>query len=479
MESIVSFFINQNIMEIPKTLNINIGVSDGKFIKRNEFDELKKYIDEFIEGKKINRFIVLPGIRGVGKTTLLYQVYEYLIKEKNIPINQVLYTSCEDLNDLTECSLRQLADIFLEQHHTTTLRLLSKPIFLLIDESQFDKNWAISGKIIFDRTKNVFMIMTGSSALESEINADIDRRTIKTDLIPLTYSHHLKLRYNINLNHEDFLLLNMILTGNVGDAINKEQKINNFLINNLDYTDNDWIQYLYYGAFPIYFEEDENSIIRNKIIRIVKKVVESDIPNIKNISQKNKTYANRILNYLALLDSAEVSMNKLSNYLNTAVGNVETILKLLEQTHLIFHLEAYGTPSFRQRKAFKYYFATSSIKYALFRKSGNYSKDIRKFEGVLIENTVALKLFELIKVNDNISLFYDAGKKGNVDFLLKEENSKVIPIEVGRGKKDNKQIKNAIKNYNADYGIIISDTTTRIVKEDNIIYIPVKTFALL
>ena len=47
----------------------------------DEFEEIKNSIDEFIEGNELNRFIVLPGIRGVGKTTLLYQAYYYLLNE--------------------------------------------------------------------------------------------------------------------------------------------------------------------------------------------------------------------------------------------------------------------------------------------------------------------------------------------------------------------------------------------------------------
>ena len=45
-------------------------------------------------------------------------------------------------------------------------------------------------------------------------------------------------------------------------------------------------------------------------------------------------------------------------------------------------------------------------------------------------------------------------------------------------KKNKKQIIKAINNYNSDYGIIISNTTNQIVKEENIIYIPLVTFSL-
>jgi len=30
----------------------------------------------------------------------------------------------------------------------------------MIDESQYDKNWALAGKIIYDKSNNIFMIFT-------------------------------------------------------------------------------------------------------------------------------------------------------------------------------------------------------------------------------------------------------------------------------------------------------------------------------
>jgi len=66
-----------------------------------------------------------------------------------------------------------------------------------------------------------------------------------------------------------------------------------------------------------------------------------------------------------------------------------------------------------------------------------------------------------------------------VDFIIHRSFEKPIPIAVVRGKKDRKQITHAMNNYNAEYGIIISNKTFKIEKEEDIIYIPIQTFALL
>ncbi|KZX14884.1 hypothetical protein [Methanobrevibacter filiformis] len=67
------------------------------------------------------------------------------------------------------------------------------------------------------------------------------------------------------------------------------------------------------------------------------------------------------------------------------------------------------------------------------------------------------------------------GENG-VDFLV-ENYDKIIPIEVGLGKKDKKQISKAINRYKSPYGIVISNTTSKIEKIDNIIYIPLTSFS--
>ena len=51
----------------------------------------------------------------------------------------------------------------------------------------------------------------------------------------------------------------------------------------------------------------------------------------------------------------------------------------------------------------------------------------------------------------------------------------IIPIEVGIGAKNTKQVKKAI----SDYGIIVSNRSSRIQKEDNIISIPLSTFSFM
>lgn len=357
---------------------------------------------------------------------------------------------------------------------------MDKEIFLLIDESQYDKNWSMSGKIIYDRSEKIFMVFTGSSALNLEYNADAVRRMFKRVVTPLNYNEHLKLKYdysNINLGNS---LVSLILNGEEQNAIKYENEMNRDLINNIKYNFNDWDEYLKYGGFPILARKINFRRLSTNLVGMIEKVVNTDMVAIKNFTFENQTNSNRILRYLALQNAGNLSQNNLAKYLKTSQANVKNILDILEKTHLIFSIEAYGTSSKHMKKTKKYYFATSSIRNALSENSGNTINDIKQYEGILLENHVASILFNFTqRGNDCFTLYYDANKKQNVDFILQRDFKNPVPIEVGRGRKDKKQITHAINSYGADYGIIISDTTTNIEKHNNIIYVPPKTFSFL
>lgn len=73
---------SSKIREGPRLAQDHIYRNETKIKRRSAFFKLKKHVDNFLEGSSENRFIVMPGLRGVGKTTLLFQLYDCLIDEK-------------------------------------------------------------------------------------------------------------------------------------------------------------------------------------------------------------------------------------------------------------------------------------------------------------------------------------------------------------------------------------------------------------
>ena len=152
---------------------------------------------------------------------------------------------------------------------------------------------------------------------------------------------------------------------------------------------------------------------------------------------------------------------------------------------MIFHIEAFTSSVKRTTKPHEYFFATPSLKHNLALDVGNaLLEDETAYFGKLLESYVASSFHDLDnKSTTSLKTYYDDSKKRssdkNVDFIVQRGLEKPIPIEISCGDKDKSQIKRAIKKYKSPHGIIISNTTQNIVKNDNIIRIPPEIFAFM
>lgn len=473
-------FLNKQITEMPLVINEELIYKNQKFNHRTDFNEITPFIDDFLNGNNINRFLVLPGLRGVGKTTILYQTYEYLQANKNMSPNQILYISCDDINRMMECDIFKVIEYYLKEFHNSTFRTIDKEIFLLIDESHFDKKWSQAGKLIYDKTKKIFMIFTGSSAIKLEHEAEASRRILKNTICPLNYSQHLKLKYDYDSGNISNEIFNLLFTGDITESSKLENKIKTDLLNLKNYTTTDWDKYFKCGGFPAVMHETNQRIIFKKLYSIVDSIVRKDLGTLKNITSTSEDQTLRLLKFLAQKFPGDVSQNTLAQASKTSQSNANSLMNLLERTQLIFHYEPYVGPNGRAKKSWQYYFASPSIRHSINKHFGFSSMKKEDYEGILLENLVASSLFNA-KNNENyfeFDVFFELGKN-TVDFLIKKGHDNPIPIEVGLGTKNKRQIKKSMNKFNSDYGIIISNTTKTIQKDDDVIYIPIKTFSLL
>ena len=484
MNDLQKTYIRNQILTMPIKLNQDLTYKNKKFNKRQDYDNIIKYVDKFLAGEDLNRFLVLPGLRDVGKTTILYQVYEYLLMEKNITPQNCLYFSCDRLKRTGDADIFKVVSYYCETYHNSLLETLSHPIFIFIDEAQYDKNWASNGKLIFDGSKNIFMILSGSSALKLSNNPDAARRLLNIPIYPLTYSQHLKLKYGNFKNDISNSIIKMIFDGKTQNSEEIERRIINIYSNIQNYNVYEWKNFLQFGGFPSSFHQDEKDITK-KIVNMVEKVVSTDMNNIEGINNNTQDLAFQILNYFAFKNPGVVSIGSLSNLFDAKKPLITKVLNILEKTQLIFHIEAFTSSVKRTTKPKEYFFATPSLKHNLALDMGTaILEDETAYFGKLLENYVALSFHDLDnKSNISYKTYYDDSKKKtsdkNVDFIVQRGLEKPIPVEVSCGDKDNSQIKRAISKYRSPHGIIISNTSPNIVKEDNIIYIPPEIFAFM
>lgn len=453
---------------------------EGISNERLKFNTLKNHADMFIgtEGEYYNRFFMMSGLRGVGKTTILYQLYDYLIKQKNVPENNIFYLDLHDLKSVYDVGIKEVFDLFLEIFHQTIPANLNEKVFFFVDEAQLDGNWANYARLLFDKTFNIFMIFTGSSALGLELNVDASRRITKEQLLPCSFQEYLLLKHNIDLTANNFkdLILNLSPSV-VADAMECENIIKKDLIR----LDNDPVfelkKFLHSQAFPYALNISE--IAAHRLTNdLMERIVLEDLKHFESFNNGTNPSILRLISYLATKKPGTTSSSSLAQSLNLNVRTVDNILGALEKSQLTFSINAYGPAGKMLNKPKEHFFLTPSINSSLNYRVGRYDLNHKKCYAVLVENMVASSLNRLSNESiESVGLFYDPNKKG-VDFIVKYLDE-VIPIEVGVGKKTKGQLTRAKNRYGADYGILVSNRTSQIEFKNDILYIPILTFALV
>ncbi|MBU2576770.1 MAG: AAA family ATPase [Nanoarchaeota archaeon] len=460
----------------------------GRILKhRRAYLRIKKHVDDFLMGERLGnitkRLVVLPGLRGVGKTTLVFQIYDYLKNEKKIEQDRLLYFSADELKAYLGKKILDVADTFIQEVHKISPVHLDKEVFIFVDEAHFDHNWSETAKVFFDKSKKIFMIFTGSSALSLELNVDAARRTTKEIIFPMNFSEYLTLKYENWFPPKDMAesIRNLIFKGDNETifelASSKENELTKKILKIERPIEKEWEDFVCYKGFPFTLNMSQIEA-HEKIFSMIDRVIEKDIFSIQSFNTDTRNMISRILTFLALQSPGGTSDSKLSERLGISPTLVRSILDVLEKTHLIFNVKPHGGAGKIVRKSWKYYFLSPSINTAIRFKLGAFDRNNKEMFGVLVENMVASYFIRMKEtVNQPTGIFYDSND-GGVDFLIQDSKENIIPVEVGYGKKDKGQIKRAIKKFSSKYGIVICDCQ-KIKKEENVIYIPITTFSFI
>ena len=406
----------------------------------------------------------------------------YLIQKKNIFRERILFISIDKLKSLNS-DLMSCIEVYESKILSEDLATSKKSVFLLLDEVNHNPNWALTLKIIYDEYPNIFIIATGSSALElkKETGADLARRAKKEYLFPLSFIEYLKILKKSDEYHKTAILKKKILKLLNNDTFIPEfpkEFFNNIEISKLykkiklySFEIEDFLKF---GGFPFtaLYKKDSEQLL----LETIEKISYLDIPKIGNIKSSSIEDTIKIINYLA--GAEKTSIENISKGLNINKDSVQNILRYLEMSSLIFSIKPLGREEKISRKQRKYCFITPTIRFMIKDDLGTFkeSEDI----GLLFEEYIASTLYKIQITHSmlNIKVFYDPNKNG-ADFLIKTNNNKIIPVEVkfGKSQKGEKQVKSSMKRYKSNYGIVIGDYELEF--RDNILYVPKELFLIL
>lgn len=464
----------------PKVVSDRIIKDQTRLNFRKDYYDLKESIDNFLEHDTDDRFYILPGLRGVGKTTIVFQLYDYLTNERNINSNHILYLDLDRLKDQGPFNLLEYLDIFIKDINEEAY-LNNWPLFIFIDESQYSSNWDHVGKIIFDDYKNVFIIFTGSDALNLQSSMDSARRSLKKEIYPLNFAEYLYLKYDCEIPRGiSDSIFNAILFNDFENLIKDERYIQLNVYNKFKRDINKiWDEYIQYGGFPLSFARKNHASIIQLGLDMKNRIVEKDLDIVLSVNSQTRLNTYSLINILALQKPGTLSYNKLAKNLEISKKTVGNLLNALECTQMIFHIEPHGAITKRNRRPWKYYFLSSQMKAAIYQNSGQATKTKGEYMGILTENLVGSLLFMMKnKRKQDFGIFYEEEKE-RADFLINTIDGRIIPIEAGYGKKGKRQVINSMEDHGSEYGIVVSNKTQSIKIEENVIFLPLKTFSML
>lgn len=471
-------FILEKIREI-KTLHRKYTHPEGEpLTKRSAFFPLKENINKFLAGDKKKRFLVMPGLRGTGKTTLLMQLYRYLVKSKDIKNRNILYLSTDELvSSFADKGLLDAIRAYYKVVHENTIAETKKQTFLFIDEAHFDENWDTALKVVYDKSSNVFILATGSSALSLTIGTDTVRRAEMFPLFPLNYQKFLFMKHKIKPPKLTAKLVRKCIFTGSDREVEKLEKNYNKIKTSLTKLKRppsiEFKNYLKYGGLPYSIKLEEKDSIVGRTKRIMDRIISYDLATIGSFKQENIPKIKLLVNFLAFKKPGKLSIRNLASHIRKSADFVESVLDSLEKAGVLFSCMAYGGAGRTTRKPLRYYFATPTLKFVLMKKKGMWDEENL---GGLLEHLVASSLFRMKKVErikfSPQNIFFDS-RKGGADFLVKF-GEKIIPIEVGIGKKKVGQVKKSMERFDSSHGILISKG--EVEKKEDIIMIPPELF---
>jgi len=366
-----------------------------EYINREIFDKIAAHLDK-------PEITLLTGSRQVGKTVLLEQLKSYLISEKKILSENVLWYNLDLIQDW---EIFQSQSAFIEFLRG---RSKQKKIYVFIDEAQKVPEAARFFKGVYDSKLNAKLVLTGSSSLEikAKLKETLAGRKRIFHIPSFSFYEFLSAK-------DKFLAEYLKNEDSIGEI--DQKKLNLY-----------YEEYLIFGGYPrvVLSESQEEKIA---ILReIFSSYVEKDVVGFLEV--KNKTAFNRMIKLLAAQIGQLVNIGELALHLGIDRHTVERYILALEETFVIKKITPYFVnPRQEIIKAAKVYFLDSGM--------GNLSLENfqsfpgRSDKGSLLENGVCSDLLNLCENRSARLHFWRTKQKTEVDFVI-EKGRELLPIEV-------------------------------------------------
>ena len=351
----------------------------------------EKYLSQLIKGKELNLIKVITGVRRSGKSTLLLQYKDYLLKE-GIAEKNIIYMNFESAEYY---EIQDYKDLY--EYVKNITKQNNGKTYILLDEVQNVDKWekAVNSMLV-DINSDIYITGSNAYLLSSELTTLLAGRVLTIKIYPFSFAEFKK-EYPFKANEDKFEMFD---------------------------------KYLKYGGMPMLVNmRDDETLMINYLNDLKEVVVKKDVINRNSI--KDTVFLDNLIKYMASVIGKLTTPNAIAEFMkkNGSIISNETVdsyLKMLENAYFIYRVPRYELKGKQLLKTQgKYYFIDNGLKNII---AGLSSYD----SGSSLENLIYI---ELLRRGYEVYV----GKYDNIeiDFIAIKPNEKIY-YQVSRNIMDEK-----------------------------------------
>ncbi len=434
-----------------KEQNLNINVSYKKHVV--DIRSLREVVAESLSASipdvfdrdidvniKLNKVIVIAGIRRCGKTYELYNIMNKLM-QMGVSRDNLLYINFED-ERLRGLNIKQLNDI-IHLYHELANPSKNQIIYLFFDELQNIDGWPQWVRRLYD--SNLYrLFITGSSSklLSYEIATALAGRNVTYNIYPYSLKEFLNAKNVKTSKKEKYSSI-----GNFNKYISEYIKLGGFPEVSMILSINDKIRVLssYYDAI----------VYRDVIDRY----------KVRNVNALSMTFRYAITTY-----AKEFSSTKTYNYfkstgIDISKKTINSFIKYGESVFLYYLLYKFSKSFKKSYQSRKKIYITDPGLLMLYEKGED--------SGRLLENAVCIELLRRKEKDPLLDIYYLKEDYGEVDFVITKQGTvrDLIQVTYELSESDKKReiepLIYACEEFNINSAKIITFDGEDTIKTDN------------
>lgn len=375
-----------------------VGLDRLKPYYREAFTELQKLMD-------YQQVTIVTGLRRVGKSTLLFQLIDLLLK-KEVPPSQIIYFSFDDQKE-------EIISILNAFQEATGTNWKQEKIYVFFDEIQKLKGWSSQLKLVYDAFSNVKFVVSGSASLQLEKEAmhNLAGRYFLQEIAPLSLKEYFELKHSVTITNYELYRTELRL-----ELENYGQR-----------------------SFPEMVSwTEERRVLEYVRETVVSKILKTDLPEI--FDKVNTRLLEMLIEIFYGQPGMILNVDALSRDLKVHKMTLEFHIFLLEFSKLIRIIKNFRVSILAEsRKLRKVYPAYTALLFPF---------NPRPEKGQIAECLVASKI--------EAKYYWRKGNK-EVDFIVREHD--ILPIEVKHkeslGEEDFRNLTYFLKKFSIPKGIIV------------------------